>query len=158
MSLNYQNGVRYNDVVTIEYSAKISGGRTIFSSEEGGPLTFKVGSFELIKGLNKAVLGMKIGEIKKVYILPIEAFGEFKSELRKNVSLANLPRFIKEGDSYFDQFKKAFFNVLSVDSDSGIALLDGNHLLAGHVLNFSIKILGKPRLPDEVFSPLRIPA
>ncbi len=158
MSTRYHKGIQYNDVITIEYSVRVSGGRTVYSSEDDGPLTFRVGSFKLIRGLNKAVLGMKVGEIKKVCILPLEAFGEVKTELKQKVLLSNLPKFIKEGDSYFDKVKKAFFNVLSVDSESGIALIDGNHLLAGYILDFSIKILGSPNLPEKTFSPLRISA
>lgn len=52
------------------------------------PLRFKVGDGSVIKGVEKAVLGMHVGEERNVSIPPEEAYGEYKPEL-----LAVMPRF-----------------------------------------------------------------
>ena len=52
------------------------------------PLSFKVGAGSVIKGIEKAVLGMRVGEEKNVSIPPEDAYGEYNTSL-----LAVMPRF-----------------------------------------------------------------
>lgn len=141
--------VQLNDVITIKYWVRVRGGRTVYSSEKNGPLTFKVGSFLTVKGLNNIAIGMLINEKKKAFIGADEAFGERDENLISNILLSELPKFIRVGENYFDKVKRSFFNVISVDCDGGTATLDGNHLLAGEVLEFSIEIKDINRPPSE---------
>lgn len=135
------SGAKRNDIITIEYSAKVKSGTTVLSTNKEGPLTFRVGDFPLVKGLNEAVLGMKLGETKRVEIYPSEAFGEFDKSLVEEYPLKKLPDFIRTGQRIFLHGRRTSFNVIDVNSEDGLATLDGNHLLAGKDLSFVIKVI-----------------
>ena len=60
-----QNGVRFNDVITVEYTGELNNGRIVVSSQIAGRLTFRVGAFQTIQEFNKVVLGMKLGETRE---------------------------------------------------------------------------------------------
>lgn len=145
----FKEGISKNDIVTIDYTAKLRDGLTVLSTEHEGPLTFKVGDFSLVKGFNQAVLGMKIGEKKKVVFNPDEAFGEVKKNLILEVLLSKLPPFVKIGQRIITKNSRRFFNVVNIDSDQGMALLDGNHKLAGQTLHFHLKILSIKYPPKQ---------
>lgn len=136
-----REGISVNDIVTIDYTAKLRNGLTVLCTENEGPLTFKVGEFTLVEGFNEAVLGMKIGESKKIVISPEEAFGKINKNLIFQVLLSKLPPFIKVGQRIITKNSKRFFNVVNVNSEDGMALLDGNHKLAGKTLDFQLRIL-----------------
>lgn len=146
--LKQREGISNKDIVTIDYTAKLRNGLTVLTTENEGPLTFKVGEFSLVEGFNEAVLGMKIGDMKKITISPEDAFGKINKNLIFKVLLEKLPPFIKIGQRIITKNSKRFFNVVNVDSDEGMALLDGNHKLAGQTLGFHLKVLSI-KFPSE---------
>lgn len=141
MKNNY--GIKFNDIVTISYTAKTENGEIVLSSHSEGPLTFRVGHFPLIKGLNKAILGMNIGESKKCIFSPEEAFGVIDKLLICKIPLSDLPNGLKEGESVSDKSTRTYFKILKIDSVDNEVLLDANHILAGQILTFSMTVLGK---------------
>ncbi len=67
------NPVREGDIVQIAYVGMLENG-SVFDS---GNYTFRTGSGEVIEGVDKAVIGMKIGEKKTVTLSPEEAYGYY---------------------------------------------------------------------------------
>ncbi len=68
-------GVKAGDSVAVEYTGRFENG-TIFDSSAGrDPLEFTAGSGQMIEGFDEAVIGMKLGEEKKVTIPPEKAYG-----------------------------------------------------------------------------------
>ena len=63
------------DRVKVEYIASITSGQIVDQSKGRGPLEFTVGSGELIKSFDEAVVGMKVGDEKTVTIPPEKAYG-----------------------------------------------------------------------------------
>ncbi|MAZ48518.1 MAG: hypothetical protein CME65_08140 [Halobacteriovoraceae bacterium] len=140
-----------NDIITIEFSAKLVGGKPVSQFKERGIVTFKVGDFPLVDGVNREVLDMVVGEIKSTMIFPCDAFGEVERNLINEISLHELPREAFVGQRMFDRKRKHFAYIASIDQDRQVALTDGNHLLAGEILCFLIKILDIKRpLNDKV--------
>ncbi|HLC45479.1 MAG TPA: FKBP-type peptidyl-prolyl cis-trans isomerase, partial [archaeon] len=79
--------IALGDFVSVEYTGSLEDG-TVFDSSEGRePLSFAVGSGELIQGFDEAVVGMKLNEEKTVTIPPEKAYGAKKQEL-----IALIPR------------------------------------------------------------------
>ena len=68
------------DTVSVHYTGTLDDGTQFDSSVGGDPLTFTIGSGQLIAGFDTAVLGMEIGESRTVRLAPEEAYGEHSAE------------------------------------------------------------------------------
>jgi len=136
--------VAKGDKVKVEYTGTFDDG-TVFdaSSNHGQPLEFEVGSGQVIKGFDDAVLGMKKGEEKKIVIPAAEAYGEVRSELHKKVPRQQLPQdqepkvgmILALGMPNGQQFPA---RIIAVTKDE--VTIDLNHPLAGKTLHFKIKV------------------
>jgi peptidylprolyl isomerase len=132
--------------VLIEYVGSFEDGKIFDSSIMlGKPIEFVVGSGQVIKGFDKAVLGLKVGEESTVKLLPAEAYGEYNKEFEKIILRKNLPadREPKEGMALLlglSNGKEIPARVTKVNGD--MVTLDLNHPLAGKTLNFKIKVVG----------------
>lgn len=136
--------IKQGDKVKIEYTGTLEDG-TIFdsSTEHGNPLEFEVGSGQVIKGFDDAILGMREGEEKQFSIAPADAYGEHDPTLVQKV-----PREIFPPDTelvpglLFEAGLPTGEKVPATITEvqEGIISVDLNHPLAGKKLNFKIKI------------------
>jgi hypothetical protein len=60
---------------SLEYTLKLEDKTVVDSNVGGGPLTYIHGSHQIIPGIEKALEGMKIGDIKEVTVKPEEGYG-----------------------------------------------------------------------------------
>lgn len=67
--------VAIGDKVSIQLSGKVSNGDPFGQAD---PITFIVGSGDVISGINDAVVGLTKGDTKHVEIAPEDAFGKQK--------------------------------------------------------------------------------
>lgn len=138
-----------NDIITIEFSARLEGGQPASLFKERGTVTFKVGDFPLVDGVNSEVLDMVVGEIKSTTILPYNAFGEIDRNLINEISLEDLPREVSVGQRIFDRKRKHFSYITFIDQKRDVAMTDGNHLLAGEKVCFLIRVLDIKRPSND---------
>ena len=73
-----------NLVVSMEYTLHVDQ-EEIDSSNGQDPLQFLVGHGNIISGLEREMIGMKVGESKDVVVLPAEGYGEFDENAFMNV-------------------------------------------------------------------------
>lgn len=79
------------DKVKVHYTGKLTDG-TVFDTSAGRePLSFSVGSGQVIVGFDEAVLAMQVGESKTVHIPVDKAYGERKDELVMEVPIEQVP-------------------------------------------------------------------
>lgn len=134
--------VEKGNFVTVEYEGKLEDGSVFDSTEKHGePLSFEAGVGQMIRGFDNAVLGMKVGEKKKVTLSPQEAYGEYNPTYVLNIPKENFPPEIKEGmmiglPTPMGQIPA----VIKKISESEVTL-DLNSPLAGKTLIFDIKII-----------------
>lgn len=137
--------VKEGSIVSVEYKGTFDDGVMFDASEvHGKPLEFTVGARQVIQGFDKALVGMKKGEEKKVRLPPAEAYGEHNPEYLKKVPKSDLPNEtpLKAG------------MILGVKLPNGTNLpvkiaevtetevtIDFNHPLAGKALNFEFKVV-----------------
>lgn len=68
--------VKSGDSISVHYKGTLADG-TVFDSsyERGEPITFVIGAGTVIKGWDQGLIGMKVGEKKKLIIPPSLAYG-----------------------------------------------------------------------------------
>jgi FKBP-type peptidyl-prolyl cis-trans isomerase 2 len=132
--------VKKGDIIKVEYVGKFTDGNVFDKSEGRGPLEFQVGSGQMIKGFDSAVVGMKLGEEKTVTIEPKDAYGNIDDAKVISIPLSQIQ---VDGNIYPGQtlYASNGFPVEVVDVKDGNAFLKIIHPLAGKTLVFWIKIV-----------------
>jgi len=139
--------VEKGDKVTVEYEGKLEDGTVFDSSKHGDhshPLEFVVGSGNLIKGFDENVVGMKKDEEKEFEIMPEDAYGSYREELKQDVPREILPKDPepKEGMSLIMKTPEGGqFPVKISKVEKDTVTIDLNHPLAGKKLYFKVKVI-----------------
>ena len=132
------------DTVRVHYTCKLANGTVIDSSEGSDPLEFTIGKGEIIKGLEEAVSGMKIGQSKTITVAPEKAYGPHHGEWVLDVNRDKLPgnQDLDVGlriDIPREGGQSSTATVMHVSALS--VTLDFNHPLAGKELIFEVRLL-----------------
>jgi peptidylprolyl isomerase len=135
---------RHGDTVKVHYTGRLDDGSVFDSSRGRDPLSFKVGTGQVIQGFDELVLGMSPGQTRTERIPPSQGYGEHREELMLEVDVNNIP----------DDMNPEVGNVLELGHPSGMTLramiieitdemmtLDANHPLAGKSLTFEVELL-----------------
>src|ERR1044071_1096811 len=77
-------------IVSMEYTLHVDN-EEIDSSKGQDPLQFLVGHGNIISGLEREMMGMKVGETKDVVIQPADAYGEFDDQAYMDVPRKEFP-------------------------------------------------------------------
>ena len=129
--------------VSIEYTLTLEDKAVIDSNVGGKALTFVQGNRQIIPGLEKELVGMKVGDSKDVTVTPEEGYGTLKTEAFVEVKKEQLPEEAwKVGAQVQGQGPQGQVvrgKVTKINEDK--ATIDFNHPLAGKTLFFAVKIL-----------------
>ncbi|CUS56786.1 MULTISPECIES: FKBP-type peptidyl-prolyl cis-trans isomerase [unclassified Hyphomonas] len=136
--------VKTGDTVHIHYTGTLNDGTTFDSSEGREPLTFEVGSGQIIPGLDSAIPGMTVGDKKTVNVACDDAYGQMNPAMRQDVPRADIPAEIplEVGSRLQMQTQDGQVipvTVAAVEEES--VTLDANHPLAGEDLTFNIELV-----------------
>ena len=130
--------------VRVHYTGRFEDGTVFDTSAEREPLEFELGSGQVIPGLNNAVEGMAVGQSKTVTIQPDQAYGPHQEQLVQSVPNSALPDDLQPSVGMQLQSRAPDGQVIKVVvtevADDSITV-DANHPLAGHVLQFDIKMV-----------------
>ncbi len=132
------------DKVKVNYTGSLEDGTVFGSSPEEDPLEFTIGQKNVLPSFENAVIGMNEGDTKTVSIPPEEAFGDRKEDLIFDVERTKLPAGIdlKLGEVLrVGSEAGQDFDVIIANIDDEVVTLDGNHPLAGKVLNLEIQLI-----------------
>ena len=132
------------DQVSVHYEGKIEDGTVFGRSNPGEPLEFTLGKGEVIPGLERAVIGMNVGEMKTVVIEAEDAYGAYDQDLVMEFDLDLVPPDMKVEPGQILRLRREDgeeipVSVVAITEDS--LTLDGNHPLAGHDLTFDIELV-----------------
>jgi FKBP-type peptidyl-prolyl cis-trans isomerase SlyD len=135
--------VRDGLVVSMEYTLSVDG-EVLDSSKDAGPLQFLAGYDNIVPGLEREMVGMKIGESKDVLVLPEDGYGEFDEEAFMEVPRSEFPTDmeLEEGLELNVTDEDGQHQIAFVESfnDKNVRL-DFNHPLAGAELQFNVKVV-----------------
>ena len=136
--------VKTGDTVHIHYTGTLNDGTTFDSSEGREPLSFQVGSGQIIPGLDSAIPGMTVGDKKTVNVACDEAYGQVNPEMTQAVPRADIPADIPLETGTRLQMQTQNGQVIPVTViavDDSTVTLDANHPLAGQDLTFNIELV-----------------
>ena len=145
--------IKKGDIIKVEYEGSLEDG-SIFDSTErngGNPLKFEVGSGQIIKGFDEAVIGKEVGEEFSIKLQPSEAYGYYNKDLMRKMPKNLFP---KEQDpkpgmiiQVMDETGHVMLAAIKKVQEEEV-IIDMNHPLAGKVLNFKIKVTETGCEPD----------
>ncbi len=130
------------DTVAVRYRGTLDDGTEFDSSEGRDPLTFVVGSGQVIAGFDDAVRGLAVGESRTVRIEPEDAYGEYTEEAIIDFPADSAPEGLQVGDAV-TLGNGGRGTVLEITDE--FVKIDANHPLAGQALTFEIELVSIDR-------------
>ncbi len=125
------------DTVRVHYTGTLDDGEQFDSSRGRDPLSFTVGSGQVIGGFDEAVRGLSPGQSRTVHIEPADAYGERDESRIRSVPAAEVPDGLKAGD----RVQMGGQPVLVTEVTAETVTVDANHELAGQALNFDVELI-----------------
>ncbi len=126
------------DSVEVHYTGTLDDGSEFDSSRGRDPLSFVVGSGQVISGFDDAVRGLAVGDSRTVRIEPENAYGEVNPELVLEFPADQAPEGLSPGDLVtLGNGQQA--TVLEVTDET--VTIDANHPLAGQALTFDVELV-----------------
>ena len=134
--------IKENTVVSIDYTLTGDDGQVIDTSAGREPLVYLHGHGNIIPGLEKAIQGKTSGDELDVSIQPEEAYGPYREELVQDVprSAFDGVERVEPGMSFHAESAAGPMTVIVREVGDDTVKVDGNHMLAGQVLNFQVEI------------------
>lgn len=133
-----QNG----STVNVHYTGRLTNGEVFDSSEGRDPLSFTMGTGQIIPGFESALIGKNVGDKVTVNIAPQDAYGEYRKDLLVEVAKSNMPGPVEVGQSLQAQAQNGSpLQVTVAEIHENHVIIDGNHPLAGKELIFDIEVV-----------------
>ena len=132
-----------NSVVAFHHTLTNDAGETLDTSDGREPLVYLHGAQNIIPGLENELTGKSVGDSFDVTIQPENAYGTVNPELVQTVphSAFEGVEKVEPGMQFQARGDDGETQVITVTevADNGVTV-DGNHPLAGQVLNFSVRV------------------
>lgn len=134
-----KNGQR----VSLEYTVFLEDGTKVDTNVGEDPLVFVLGNNQVFPALEQALLGLRVGDAKKVVLTADQAYGPVVPDAFREVDLEHVPEPLrKEGSILGLQDPSGGVYPVRVHAIKGSkAVLDFNHPLAGRSLTFAVKVV-----------------
>ena len=129
--------------VSLEYTLTLEDQTVLDTNVGKDPLVYTHGSQEIIPGLEKQLIGLKVGDTKNVEVPPAEGYGEVDPNRVQEISKDNIPEEAlgvgKKLQGRGPDGQMMFAEVTEVKENT--VIVDLNHPLAGKTLFFAVKVL-----------------
>jgi len=136
--------ITLGDTIAVNYTGRTENGEIFDSTKDRMPVKFTVGLGSLIRGFERAVIGMKQGEKKTVVIAAGDAYGPYREDLLIDLPRSNVPAdvvltvggVVILGDRSGNTMPAT---ITLIEAET--VRVDLNHCMAGKTLIFDIEIL-----------------
>jgi peptidylprolyl isomerase len=134
------------DTVQVHYTGTLPDGQLFDSSAGREPLSFQLGSGQVIKGFDDGVTGMAVGDKKTVHIPNEEAYGPVNEDMivnfERNQIPADIPLEVGITLNMHQDGNGQVIPVIVKEVSDEFVVLDANHPLAGQDLIFELELVG----------------
>ena len=131
-------------VISVHYTGKLTENGEVFDSSEGkDPITFQVGSGQIIPGFENPLIGKNVGDkVETGAINPDEAYGSVREDLIAEVDKSLMPGEVQVGmilEAAGENGQSVPVKVVEITDEK--VKVDGNHPLAGKEIEFEIEVV-----------------
>lgn len=129
--------------VTLNFSLALEDGTVVDSNHGEEPVIFTVGDGNLLEGFEKAMYGLRAGDVKELVIAPEQGFGQPNPNNLQEIPVADFPADLTLEVGLMLSFSDAQNSELPGvirELRGEIVLVDFNHPLAGKTLLFNVQI------------------
>lgn len=137
--------------VSLEYTLTLEDKSKVDSNVGKDPLIVTLGDHQIIPGLEKQLVGMKVGDNKRIEVVPEEGYGPVDPQRKQEVEKTKVPEDARKvGAKLTGQTpdgRPVFAQVTEVKENT--LVLDLNHPLAGKKLFFDVKMLKVEDAPKK---------
>jgi len=134
--------VSHGDTVQLHYTSYAADGCVIETSGQREPFEFVAGGPGVIVGVSRAVIGMHVGERRRIAVPPEQAFGDRDPKLQHQTPRLGLLANVDDGDQLTATVNGVELDVWIRSKGAEEITLDANHPLAGESLVFEIEVVG----------------
>ena len=135
---------KMGDTVRVHYTGTLTDGTEFDSSPEHEPLEVTIGSGQVIRGFETALVGMAEGETKSAILQAAEAYGAHDPQNVHSVKRAGIPDAIDLEIGTVFEAEDSNGNEIRLQvlefSDRSVTF-DANHPLAGRTLTFELNLI-----------------
>ncbi|WP_376708360.1 FKBP-type peptidyl-prolyl cis-trans isomerase [Shewanella surugensis] len=137
--------------VTIHYQLKDDEDRVIENSFDNEPMLYLHGTESMIPGLEAELEGKIIGDKIETSINAEDGYGEYHDGLRQEVPLNAFGDVedIVPGMRFIAETEMGQRPVQVVEVKDDVAVVDGNHPLAGQTLHFNVEVIDVREATEE---------
>lgn len=134
--------VQEGSIVSIEYTLTDDAGTVLDTNVGKEPLTFIEGAGQIVRGLEKELMGLKTGDQKKVQVKPEDGYGMPDPKAFQEIPRDKIPpEGQKVGAMLMSKAPDGSAMPIRVhEVKDKTVVVDLNHPLAGKTLNFDVKI------------------
>jgi FKBP-type peptidyl-prolyl cis-trans isomerase SlpA len=144
-----RQGIQPGSHVTLHYRIALADGQVVLDTFEDRPATLQVGEGQLSPALERCLIALNEGDERSYELGPDDAFGPRNPELIQRVSKSLLDEHSDQAEPLdagdvveFPGPEGSRFVGVFKGWESGAAIFDFNHPLAGQAVKFDVKIIG----------------
>ncbi|MBF0387053.1 MAG: FKBP-type peptidyl-prolyl cis-trans isomerase [Candidatus Omnitrophica bacterium] len=129
--------------ITFDYTLTVDK-EVVETSQGKKPLEYNPGRGELIPGLEKQMLGMKVGASKVVVVKPEDGYGLVRQDAFRDFDRAKMPKDVEPKVGMVLEMqddKGTAFPAVVAEVNEKTVKLNFNHPLAGKELKFDVKVV-----------------
>jgi peptidylprolyl isomerase len=139
------NRAKLGDRVRVQYLGLLNDGSMAQKHRGRHVLQFRVGSKKVISGISLGVVGMAEGETKRFTLQPRQAYGAVRSDLIREIPRQRFPstldlcvgKWLTSGNRNSNHRRR----VQITEVKPAAVTVDGNHPLAGKVLEVEVQLV-----------------